>query len=1568
MRNQLLNFRPRTRSIKIVDEITTEVYDILVLNQKKMRFLQKEENTEDKSSNEEESDISVDESILWDLPSPNADLEDKYTDLYLQTNLKAQDLQKRLFYIYKEAESVLQEQGYNILYLALGILEWKESSNIEKPKMAPLLLLPVKLERKNVKGSFTLEWNEEEIITNISLQSKLLDQSIELPDFEMPEDKTGIYNYFKQVEESISKMEGWKVVNDIYLSFFSFTKFVMYKDLDLENWPEDFNFDNNSILNSIFGSDDNLDLIEFSEDEVDNKLKTDELYHVVDADSSQIAVIEEAKMGKNLVVEGPPGTGKSQTIVNLIAELLVAGKTVLFVSEKMAALEVVKERLDRVGLGEFCIELHSRKANKKEVLKELERTIYTEYEPFSSLEEKFGELEKLRSELNEYNKIIHKKFGKIEFSPFYLFGIKEEALLHFKKYEKEMPRTRFENVEEITYEEWQTAISSLKDVEELLKSVKPVSKHPWRHCSPGLILPMDQEEIKDLLNDSIEILDNINSNLNHLTEITGIIPPQSKSDFDSYSPTFEVLKSFKPIDRDIITNLKWNAENQFIYNLIGKIEEYNNYERTLLTHFHSDVLDQNISNILNEFKDSSSKFLKSFRGGYKKAKNDILSYYTSKSPDQDELIIQDLEKLIKIQNIRSEIRNLTTQGKELFGIYWNEERSDSKELKEIADWILSFKELLNNEKITNKSLDILDTGIKKEEIENIIQTISSEYSNLIEEINALDNFLNINFNFVLGNHIGNVKFEDIKIQMTIFLKELPKLQQWSQFLLIRDQKPNDYVDPIIELIDKDKLDPEDIIPCFKGNFADSFLKIIFMGNPILSSFMGDKHDNTVKKFIDLDEKLILLNRGRIINTLSQKRPTIKGNISRNSELGTLLNEFNRKRGHLPIRKLFWKAGKLIQDIKPCFMMSPLSIAQFIDPKITKDVYFDVVIFDEASQVKPEDALGALLRGKQVIVMGDTRQLPPTSFFDVMVDTTEDEEDYDLASLADMESLLHLCKKSFDTKMLRWHYRSRHESLIAVSNQEFYDNNLLIYPSPCHESNKLGLKFEYRPDTVYDRGKSSANRLEAKEVVKAAIEHYKKYGNKKSLGIGTFNMRQRQVILEEVELALKQNPGIEEYFSSSNDESFFVKNLETIQGDERDVILISVGYGFDANHKLTLNFGPLNKDGGERRLNVLITRAREKCVVFANFKSGDIRIDSTASFGLRALKTFLEYAETKNLVSIIPPGEDSDSPFEDSVYEFLRDYGYEVQKQVGCAGFRIDLAIVDPKSPGRFLLGIECDGAMYHSSPVARDRDRLRQQVLEGLGWNIYRIWSTEWYRNRPESQRRLLENIRKAETFGRIKEKKEKTEVPAEIIKPKKIENTEERKNNSPNNNLEDSIPNYEICCSISCYTGKSLDKTNLTSIANAINEIVEIEGPVHLEELARRLRTLWGLKRTTNKVRDITHSAVITASRQNGLIYIKNDFIYHKNKPVMPRRRTGDPPAKIDLICDEEIKEAIKMVIGNQYATAPEELVKQAGNIFGIRAIRGATAERINGVLEVLIQRGELQKAQNGMINILEN
>jgi hypothetical protein len=513
----------------------------------------------------------------------------------------------------------------------------------------------------------------------------------------------------------------------------------------------------------------------------------------------------------------------------------------------------------------------------------------------------------------------------------------------------------------------------------------------------------------------------------------------------------------------------------------------------------------------------------------------------------------------------------------------------------------------------------------------------------------------------------------------------------------------------------------------------------------------------------LDKKILTLNRKRIYHKLNSNIPKIFGGTE-NPQAKILAGEFTRKSGHMPVRKLLEKAGGMIKQIKPCFMMSPLSIAQYLDPT-NEELQFDVVIFDEASQVKPEDALGAFMRGKTAVVMGDTQQLPPTSFFDQMSDAESDEEE---ATSLDMESILHLCKLSFPVKMLKWHYRSRHESLITVSNREFYDDDLLVYPSPSHSDPELGLKFRYNPNTEYLRGASSANPLEAQDVVEEIFNHFEKYGDTKSLGVGTFSVAQKNAILEALEVKRKEHPEYEPLFSDNKEERFFVKNLETIQGDERDVILISVGYGYDQDRKMSLNFGPLNQDGGERRLNVLITRAREKCVVFSNFKAYDMNLTANPPYGVKSLKEFLEYAENLTL-GTHSVEESSHEPFEDAIASFLEENGYIVHKHIGCAGFRVDLAIVDDENPGKYILGITTDGKMYASSKVARDRDRLREQVLTGLGWKLYHLWSTDWYRNRDLGRKKLLAYVEKSIKESREEERR-KSEEEKRLAEKRKLE------------------------------------------------------------------------------------------------------------------------------------------------------------------------------------------------------
>jgi len=422
-------------------------------------------------------------------------------------------------------------------------------------------------------------------------------------------------------------------------------------------------------------------------------------------------------------------------------------------------------------------------------------------------------------------------------------------------------------------------------------------------------------------------------------------------------------------------------------------------------------------------------------------------------------------------------------------------------------------------------------------------------------------------------------------------------------------------------------------------------------------------------------------------------------------------------------------------------MSPLSVSQFLDPEHMR---FDLVIFDEASQIRPHDAVGAIFRGDQVVVVGDEKQLPPTPFFMVQgeMEEIEDEAWERETVVEEMESILGECIAKLSKEYwLRWHYRSRHESLIAFSNERFYNNNLITFPSPHNGTPGFGVEFVHVPDGVYDRGGTRKNVREAQKVVELVIEHVQRWPTR-SIGVVAFSEAQAEAILDDLDFQLRRHPELEPLFEESREEPFFVKSLENVQGDERDTIIISIGYGRDASGRMTLNFGPLNPAGGERRLNVLVTRARFHVIVVSSILPTDIDLSRTNSDGVRLLRDYLLYAQGELSPDTGPPGPPRfDSPFEEQVYEALRRCGLTLHSQVGVGPYRIDLAVVHPTNPTRYCLGIECDGATYHRLRMARERDRLREQVLREMGWIIHRVWSQDWVRNRTREIEKILRKL-----------------------------------------------------------------------------------------------------------------------------------------------------------------------------------------------------------------------------------
>ena len=1345
LRNQLLNFKTRAKTITIVNQSPVNLFQTLVLQDNKMYFVaNKKDKKEDKSS-------------VWDhIPFDFSKFSEG--DKKLATDLTPKELQKRLYYINNQAKTMLQEQGYNILYLAIGFLQWKDKSKPRQKNNAPLVLIPVAMERKKVGESFNLEWTGEDIQTNISLKAKLLEAGIELPDFEFKRYGEVIDHYIASVRRAVSRMDGWEVNNNVALGFFSFTKFVMYNDLNPEAWEDNVDLTKNELIQAIFNPAKN-DQEAFKEEDIDSQLEYRDMYQVLDADSSQIAAIQDVKAGRNLVVEGPPGTGKSQTIVNLIAELLAEGKSVLFVSEKMAALDVVKDRLTGVGLGKFVLELHSHKTRRKKFLKDLQKATNVRAQDPLNIDQTIRKLETLRRQLDDYSQIIHKPAFAVNLSPFQLYGMKESADDHFSRKNALMPLVRFQNPETITLKELDDMKVSLENLAELYQTIS--KENPWSKCSPKSLLPADLREIEMLINDTLHALDNFLVERGRVYDIYGIKKPDTLNEFQNSLSAFEVIKSQNAelIDGSILKSGAWNNNNDDAFKLIQELERYQRYSG-ILTKFNQSIFQVDIDRLIYELRNISTKKFRFFNN--KQHIELVERYYAVPVPGSVDEIIRDLQEAKAVIKIRNNLEANRALGEKYYGAYWHL-NANPNDLKEIARWMNEFTALVRDGTFSENTIDLMSKDLFDIKPERDLAEYIDSGEEFVRVLSKLKDKLNPRSKLIFKRETGDVSFEAWQEQLYKWRGQLSSLHLWSQYLNTKNSLKNSNASMFVDSIEKRNIKKDDIEALVDGNFADSLLNILFVENQELATFIGELHENRIREFKDLDKKILVLNRKRIFHKLNSNIPKIFGGTE-NPQAKILAGEFTRKSGHMPVRKLLEKAGGMIKQIKPCFMMSPLSIAQYLDPT-NEELQFDVVIFDEASQVKPEDALGAFMRGKTAVVMGDTQQLPPTSFFDQMSDADSDEEE---ATSLDMESILHLCKLSFPVKMLKWHYRSRHESLISVSNREFYDDDLLVYPSPSHSDPELGLKFHYNPNTAYDRGSSSANPLEAKDVVEEIFNHFEKYGDTKSLGVGTFSVAQKNAILEELEVRRKERPEFEALFSDNKDEHFFVKNLETIQGDERDVILISVGYGYDNDRKMSLNFGPLNQDGGERRLNVLITRAREKCVVFSNFKAYDMKLTANPPYGVKSLKEFLEYAENLTL-GTQGPEMHTKEPFEDAIANYLEENGYIVDRQIGCAGFRVDLAIVDDENPGKYILGITTDGKMYSSSKVARDRDRLREQVLTGLGWKLYHLWSTDWYRNRDLGRKKLLDFVEKSIKQSREEEKR-RTEEAKKLAEKRRIE------------------------------------------------------------------------------------------------------------------------------------------------------------------------------------------------------
>ena len=951
--------------------------------------------------------------------------------------------------------------------------------------------------------------------------------------------------------------------------------------------------------------------------------------------------------------------------------------------------------------------------------------------------------------------------------------------------------------------------------------------------------------------------------------------------------------------------------------------------------------------------------------------NEILKTCKKDGPQNYRQLLEDLRNAENARRKEAEMLVEKEVLRQKFGLRFVGLDTNWEEILAILQWTKKVQALFGTSPIPELFVNAISRGAAYAPSNH---DLAMHYDRTLKSTAALESRFETGSTYQ-GKKLQGMVIESIHDRIRLLRNRVDDLQVWMDFKDIRNRFSQRGLDAFFNRLTENPPFASQLANVFRRAAYQEWINSLYDEDPCLGRFRRENHEQLIAEFRKLDEELIRLSSYRVMQAANDRKPQDILIQASDSEANTLLKEAAKKRRLMPIRNLMQKIPHILFRLKPCLLMSPISVSQFLGPELK----FDLVLFDEASQIVPEDAIGSIYRGKTIVVAGDDQQLPPTSFFQKgMI------EDYDWDEMSDEEgevfdSILDEFQGSgLPVKTLRWHYRSRHEELISFSNHRFYGDTLITFPSAVAKHETLGVKLVHVPDGIYDRGGRRDNSREAEVVSDLVFEQFRQYP-KKTLGVVTFSMAQMEAVEEAIERCRKEQPEYERFFKEDRLEGFFVKNLENVQGDERDVMIFSIGYGRDQQGQITMNFGPLNKPGGERRLNVAVTRAREKVILVTSIKASDIDLSATSSEGVLTLYHYLDYAERgpDALKLIHPQSGEFESPLEEDVAEEIRRMSYNVIPQVGCSGYRIDIGVIDPANPGRFLLGVECDGATYRSSYSARDRDRLREQVLKKLGWRIYRVWAPTWVARRESEVRRLKDALEQARELQAEKEAPKADPDPVES-RGSSSEEVDIRKVQF--GGIEKIGVPYKVCelkaqfnpyvrVRISRYPYSSVRKNefhfrwNRELQSHLLAELIRKEGPVHFDYTVQRLAAAWGLKRAGYKVVHATREAVDLCLR-DGRVILKESFLWPvgvKEVAVrVPVEGVADSMRKPECIPPEEIENAMRLVAQYALGISAESLIVETARVFGFNHTGEKVRERFLEVYEELLRKRKLTCAND--------
>ncbi len=1473
--NPLVRLRiPASRGLAVVDERAAAVWRILVSEGRAMDFLPAEAHP------------AGDPLAQPQRTGPAG----RHVDDHLQTPYRSPALQRRLVNTAHAARTLIEEQGHNALALALGMLHWRHG---DTDLRSPLLLVPAMLERTNARCRYTVRHSEEDIGGNLSLAALLrAEHGFDLP---LPDVQEGFdpQAWFDELAPRIARRPGWRLAPDeMALGLFDSKRFLLYRDLDPAGWPDGGAPHAHRVVRAVLGGG-------FSAGE-DTPLPEQTVdmaspIEVVDADTSQSAALQLVSGGRDVVIQGPPGTGKSQTITNLIAQAVARGERVLFVAEKMAALDVVHRRLERVGLGAACLELHSHKSRKKAVLAELRRTLDLgpPRVPADADAERMA-LMAVTGRLEGHHVAMVRPVDPSGIAPVHAIG-----RLSMIEGAADLPRLPFGPMAG-----WRRAdrVGRRERVAELqarVAALGPPAEHPFTGSRRTALTPVGAEAVGRQLAAAEQATREAMAAHRALADALGLEPPDAPHHADRLRRVGGALDAAPDLGGVDAADGRWSRERASLEDALDAAERVN----ALRAPWAGILLDEAwpedllaatpaVIEARGAIKALSGAWWRWFSGRWRGAKATAAMLHVDDLPDDHGAWVEALTAVIEARRALDDLAALSPIPAALFRTRWTERHPAADRLRAMFEWLADVHARVDRGEWPWAVRGHIGRGWDRAAVTATGARARATEVARVAAVEALSGALGWG-----GPALIDLPFGEILDHIRRWRSHLDALPDLCRYNRLAGDARAEGLDDVVDLAERWPDAGARLVDAFDAAWYRGILETARAERPPLADFDRVRHLHAVERFRALDHARFAHDRARVAAAHHAGLP--RGDAP---GLTLLRREMEKKTRHAPLRRLFVEAGEAVQRIKPVFLMSPMSVAAYLAPEGPR---FDLVIFDEASQVRPVDALGALARAERAVVVGDSKQMPPTRFFERLLDSGDLLDGEDNVT-ADLESVLGLFVAAGATPcMLRWHYRSRHPSLIAVSNHLFYGDGLTLFPSPVRDpaaEGDLGLSWRHLPDAIYERGASRTNPLEADAVAEMVLAHAAQTPER-TLGVVAFSTAQMQAIQQAIERRRRTAIDGEAFFAAHVHEPFFVKNLENVQGDERDVILISVGYGRTAEGKVYPQFGPLNLDGGERRLNVLITRARRRCVVFTNLEPEEIDLSRTGAKGVAALRTFLAYARDGHLSTAARRGE-TEAPFEEALRRALEARGHTVHRRVGEAargdGCAVPLAVVDPERPTRYLIGIDCDGAL--GARRARDRIRLRPAVLAGLGWHLHRVWAAAWHRDRAGALARIdaaIAEARESEVEEPVAEPLPPVaRDPGAVPRPEGVE-------------LPDFAP-YDPWAGAMAGDFVALPPAEADAVVLAI---ARHEAPLARASIARRITQCGGARRCDQKVYDAV-ARVVTRLADSGALRTAGPFVTlrgggrptPRNRKSMYRWERASrqiPPAELEAALIDTLRRA---------------------------------------------------------------